>query len=102
LYQGMTSVMPQKRQIMSGLVGVGFNPPIHPLRDVLPEGARGFNPRNSHQNQRGLQPRAVIVCLALTDGNTTDCIETNFRSNRSTVREFATQQALDLIRKRLM
>jgi nicotinamide-nucleotide amidase len=45
---------------------------------------------------------AGLVYIALSDGNTTECIEKNFRGDRTRVREFATQQALDLIRKRLM
>jgi hypothetical protein len=31
-----------------------------------------------------------------------ECIGKNFRGDRARVRDFATQQALDLIRKRLM
>jgi nicotinamide-nucleotide amidase len=42
-----------------------------------------------------------LVYIALTDGNTTDCIEKNFRGDRNRVREWTTQQALDLLRRRL-
>jgi nicotinamide-nucleotide amidase len=43
-----------------------------------------------------------LVYIALGDGNKMECIEKIFRGDRQRVREFATQQALDLIRKRLM
>jgi nicotinamide-nucleotide amidase len=45
---------------------------------------------------------AGLVYIALSDGNKMECIEKNFRGDRARVRDFATQQALDLIRKRLM
>jgi nicotinamide-nucleotide amidase len=42
------------------------------------------------------------VYIALSDAHKTECLEKNFRGDRERVREFATQQALDLIRRRLM
>ncbi|MGA2849944.1 MAG: competence/damage-inducible protein A [Terracidiphilus sp.] len=45
---------------------------------------------------------AGLVYIALSDSNKMECIEKHFRGDRTRVREFATQQALDLIRKRLM
>jgi len=43
-----------------------------------------------------------LVYIALSDFQRTECIEKHFRGDRERIREFATQQALDLIRKRLM
>lgn len=43
-----------------------------------------------------------LVHIALSDAAKTESIEKTFRGDRERVREFATQQALDLIRKRLM
>jgi nicotinamide-nucleotide amidase len=43
-----------------------------------------------------------LVYIALSDFQRTECIEKHFRGTRERIREYATQQALDLIRKRLM
>jgi nicotinamide-nucleotide amidase len=43
-----------------------------------------------------------LVHFAVSDGQKTDIVERNFRGARDRVREWATQQALDLIRRRLM
>jgi len=43
-----------------------------------------------------------LVYLALTDGKKTETIERRFPGPRQRIREFATQQALDLVRKRLL
>jgi nicotinamide-nucleotide amidase len=43
-----------------------------------------------------------LVYIALSDGHNTESIEKKFSGDRERVREFATQQALDLIRRRLM
>jgi nicotinamide-nucleotide amidase len=43
-----------------------------------------------------------LVYIALSDANRTDVIDRNFRGDRQRIRELATQQALDLIRRRLM
>jgi nicotinamide-nucleotide amidase len=43
-----------------------------------------------------------LVHIALSDAARTESIEKTFRGDRERVREFATQQALDLIRRRLM
>ena len=43
-----------------------------------------------------------LVYIALSDAQKTECLERNIRGDRARVREFTTQQALDLIRKRLM
>jgi len=43
-----------------------------------------------------------LVYIALSDAQKTECIEKNFRGDRARVREWTTQQALDLIRRRLM
>jgi nicotinamide-nucleotide amidase len=45
---------------------------------------------------------AGLVYIALSDATKTEVIEKNFRGDRQRVREWATTQALDLIRKRLM
>ena len=45
---------------------------------------------------------AGLVYIALSDGNKTEYLEKTFRGDRTRVRDYATQQALDLIRKRLM
>jgi nicotinamide-nucleotide amidase len=43
-----------------------------------------------------------MVFIALSDANRTDVIDRTFRGDRQRIREFASQQALDLIRRRLM
>lgn len=43
-----------------------------------------------------------LVFIAVTDGNRTDCLQRTFRGSRNRVREWASQQALDLVRRRLM
>ena len=43
-----------------------------------------------------------LVYIALSDAQRTDVMDRTFRGDRNRVREWATQQALDLIRKRLM
>jgi nicotinamide-nucleotide amidase len=43
-----------------------------------------------------------LVYIAVTDGQKTDSLDRTFRGDRQRVREWATQQALDLVRKRLM
>jgi nicotinamide-nucleotide amidase len=42
-----------------------------------------------------------LVYIALSDAQKTECLERTIRGDRSRVREFTTQQALDLIRRRL-
>jgi nicotinamide-nucleotide amidase len=42
------------------------------------------------------------VYIAVSDAQRTDCLERTFRGDRDRVRQWATQQALDLIRHRLM
>jgi nicotinamide-nucleotide amidase len=43
-----------------------------------------------------------LVYIALSDAQKTEVMDRTFRGDRTRVREWATQQALDLIRKRLM
>jgi nicotinamide-nucleotide amidase len=43
-----------------------------------------------------------LVYIAVSDAQKTESIEKTFRGDRTRIREFATQQTLDLIRKRLM
>ena len=43
-----------------------------------------------------------LVYIALSDVNRTDVMDRTFRGDRQRIREFASQQALDLIRRRLM
>jgi len=43
-----------------------------------------------------------LVYLAISDAQKTEALQRNFRGDRNRVREWATQQALDLIRRRLM
>jgi nicotinamide-nucleotide amidase len=43
-----------------------------------------------------------LVYIALSDPNRTDVMDRTFRGDRQRIREFASQQALDLIRRRLM
>lgn len=43
-----------------------------------------------------------LVYLAVTDGKQTDVIERNFTGDRDRIRQFAAQQALDIVRRRLM
>lgn len=43
-----------------------------------------------------------LVYIALSDANRTDVMDRTFRGDRNRIREFASQQALDLIRRRLM
>lgn len=43
-----------------------------------------------------------LVYIALSDANRTDVMDRTFRGDRQRIREFASQQALDLIRRRLM
>ncbi len=42
------------------------------------------------------------VYIAVSDAQTTDSFERNFRGTRDRIREWASQQALDLVRRRLM
>ena len=42
-----------------------------------------------------------LVYIALSDAQKTECMERTFRGDRDRVRQWATQQALDLIRRRL-
>ena len=43
-----------------------------------------------------------LVYIALSDAQKTDSVERTFRGDRDRVRQWATQQALDMIRRRLM
>jgi len=43
-----------------------------------------------------------LVYIAVTDGQRTDSLERTFRGDRQRIREWAAQQALDMVRKRLM
>ena len=43
-----------------------------------------------------------LVHIAVSDANKTESIERTFKGDRTRIREFATQQALDLVRRRLM
>jgi nicotinamide-nucleotide amidase len=43
-----------------------------------------------------------LVYIAVTDGQRTDSMDRTFRGDRQRIREWATQQALDIVRKRLM
>ena len=42
------------------------------------------------------------VYIAVSDDQKTDTFERNFRGDRNRVREWASQQALDLVRRKLM
>jgi nicotinamide-nucleotide amidase len=42
-----------------------------------------------------------LVYIALSDEKKTEVLEKNFRGDRDFIRQYATQQALDLVRKRL-
>jgi nicotinamide-nucleotide amidase len=43
-----------------------------------------------------------LVYIAVSDAQKTECLERNFRGARDRIREWTTQQALDLVRRRLM
>ena len=43
-----------------------------------------------------------LVHIAVSDANKTESVERTFKGDRTRIREFATQQALDLVRRRLM
>jgi nicotinamide-nucleotide amidase len=43
-----------------------------------------------------------LVYIAVSDAQTTDCAERTFRGDRNRIREWASQYALDLVRRRLM
>ena len=43
-----------------------------------------------------------LVHIAVSDANKTDTLERTFRGDRQRIREWAAQQALDLVRRRLM
>jgi nicotinamide-nucleotide amidase len=43
-----------------------------------------------------------LVYIALSDAQKNEVVEKNFRGDRDRIREYASQQALDLIRRRLM
>jgi nicotinamide-nucleotide amidase len=43
-----------------------------------------------------------LVYIALSDAQNNEVVEKNFRGDRDRIRQYATQQALDLIRRRLM
>src|SRR5262249_49346064 len=47
------------------------------------------------------KPVGLVYC-ALADGNKTDVIERKFFGDRARVRQWATQQALDMVRRKLM
>jgi nicotinamide-nucleotide amidase len=50
----------------------------------------------------GTEARPVgLVYIALSDAQKTDSIEKNFRGDRERIRQWAAQQALDLVRRRL-
>jgi nicotinamide-nucleotide amidase len=42
-----------------------------------------------------------LVYIALCDANKTECLERTIRGDRTRIREFTTQQSLDLVRRRL-
>lgn len=42
-----------------------------------------------------------LVYIALADAQKTECVQCNFRGDRQRIREWASQQALDLVRRRL-
>ena len=49
------------------------------------------------------RPKPVgLVYIAVSDAQKTESLERNFRGDRDRVREWTTQQALDLVRRRLM
>jgi len=51
----------------------------------------------------GSEEKAVgLVYIALSDAQKNEVVEKNFRGDRDRIREYAAQQALDLIRRRLM
>jgi nicotinamide-nucleotide amidase len=43
-----------------------------------------------------------LVYIAVSDAQKNECTEKTFRGDRTRIREFTTQQALDLVRRRLM
>ena len=43
-----------------------------------------------------------LVFIAVSYGNKTESLECNFRGDRERIRQWASQQALDLVRRRLM
>ena len=43
-----------------------------------------------------------LVYMAVSDAQKTDCLDRTFRGDRGRVRDYAAQQALDLVRRRLM
>jgi nicotinamide-nucleotide amidase len=43
-----------------------------------------------------------LVYIALSDGNKNEVLERRFHGDRDRIRKYATQQALDLVRRRLM
>ena len=43
-----------------------------------------------------------LVYIAVSDPKNTECMERNFRGDRDRVRQWTTQQTLDMIRRRLM
>jgi nicotinamide-nucleotide amidase len=43
-----------------------------------------------------------LVCIAVSDAQKTESMERTFRGDRQRIREWASQQALDLVRRRLM
>jgi nicotinamide-nucleotide amidase len=42
------------------------------------------------------------VYIAVSDAQATDSLERNFRGSRDRIRDWASQQALDLVRRRLL
>jgi nicotinamide-nucleotide amidase len=51
----------------------------------------------------GTESRPVgLVYMAVSDAQNTGCLERTFRGDRTRIREWATQQALDMIRRKLM
>ena len=51
----------------------------------------------------GVDERVVgLVYIAVSYGNKTESLECHFRGDRERIRQWAAQQALDLIRRRLM
>ena len=53
--------------------------------------------------EAGMDPRVVgLVYVAVSYGNKTESLECNFRGDRERIRLWASQQALDMLRRRLM
>ena len=83
--------------------------PVESLQEALAEGIRkrckstlGIGITGIAGPTGGTEEKPVgLVYTAITDGKKTEIVETRFPGDRDRIRRFASQQALDMIRRKL-